>query len=90
MTILAVLKISIIAGFAVVGIASFMLGLLYKKVLMQKQKKRILRLEDEMLSNHSTILALEKKLSEFQKDKVLATDYNLSHGKRPDQGLKAS
>ncbi len=31
---------------------------------MAKQRKRILRLEDEMLANHASILALEKKLAE--------------------------
>ncbi|MFT4155131.1 hypothetical protein [Parafilimonas sp.] len=43
------------------------MGLLFKKTLVAKQKKRILRLEDEMLSSHSAILGLEKKIAEMQK-----------------------
>jgi hypothetical protein len=47
-----------------IAIISFILGLTYKMAVVAKQRKRILRLEDEMLSNHSSILALEKKLAE--------------------------
>lgn len=63
----------------VAAIAAFCLGLLYKRVMVAKQKKRILRLEDEMLSNHSTILGLEKKIAEIQKESenYQPTDRNL-------------
>jgi hypothetical protein len=47
-----------------IGIISFGLGLLFKMAVVAKQHKKILRLEDEMLSNHSSILTLEKKLAE--------------------------
>jgi hypothetical protein len=88
MTLLFLLNFSNIAILAGTAIASLALGLLYKSALVAKQKKRILHLEDEMLSNHSTILALEKKISDFQKG--VTSDYNLTKGKLPDQGLKAS
>jgi len=45
-------------------IAAFILGTLYKVALVAKQRRRILQLEDEMLSNHKQILDLEKKISE--------------------------
>ena len=63
----------------VAAIAAFCLGLLYKRVMVAKQKKRILRPEDEMLSNHSTILGLEKKIAEIQKgsENYQPTDRNL-------------
>ena len=52
--------------FAVIGVAiiSFAMGLIFKTTLVKKQRKRILNLEDEMLANHSRILALEKKIAE--------------------------
>lgn len=91
MLFLLVLKLTTIAILAGVAIVSFSLGLLYKKALVAKHRKRILRLEDEMLSNHSTILELEKKLAEIQKEKETSTDYNLSQRKPTDLGgLKAS
>lgn len=63
----------------IAAIAALCLGLLYKRALVAKQKKRILRLEDEMLSNHSTILGLEKKLADIQKESenYKPTDRNL-------------
>ena len=48
--------------------AGFGLGFLFKSGLIFKQRKRILRLEDEMLSNHSRILTLEKKIAENRRD----------------------
>jgi hypothetical protein len=52
-----------------VGIISFGLGLFYKSSVVAKQRKRILRLEDEMLTNHANLLALEKKLTELRQEK---------------------
>ena len=51
------------------AIASFGAGLLFKMAVVSKQRKRILSLEDEMLSNHSRMLELEKKIAETQIDK---------------------
>ena len=51
------------------AIASFGVGLLFKMAVVRKQRKRILSLEDEMLSNHSRMLELEKKIAETQIDK---------------------
>jgi hypothetical protein len=50
------------------GVAGFVLGLLIRYGIILKQKRRILTLEDEMLTSHSRILSLEKKLSELRKD----------------------
>ena len=47
-------------GVIAIAIISFGLGLLFKMAVIRKQRKRILALEDEMLSNHAKILALEK------------------------------
>ena len=54
---------------AVVGlaIAAFAIGFLVKSAVIIKQRKRILRLEDEMLANHARILSLEKRVSESKK-----------------------
>ena len=68
MTILFVETYSLIT-LAGTAIASFGVGLLFKMAVVAKQRRRILNLEDEMLSNHSRILELEKKLAETQKDK---------------------
>lgn len=56
-----------IAGTAIL---SFGIGLLVKMGVINKQRKRILMLEDEMLSNHSKILELEKMLADSSKEKV--------------------
>lgn len=47
-----------------VAVISFGLGLFYKSAIVRKQRKRILNLEDEMLSNHARMLSLEKKIAE--------------------------
>ena len=52
-----------------VGIIAFVAGFIIKAGIVFIQRKRILRLEDEMLSNHSRILSLEKKVAEARKDK---------------------
>jgi Tfp pilus assembly protein PilN len=70
------------------AIISFGLGLLYKSAVVAKQRKRILTLEDEMLSNHANILALEKKIIEIQKEKV-AVQHDLN-SRKSERELKAS
>jgi hypothetical protein len=47
---------------------AFITGLLLKNSIIRKQRKRILSLEDEMLSNLARILALQKKISEERKN----------------------
>lgn len=76
-------SVSILAGTA---IASFGLGLMIKKGIIAKQRKRILKLEDEMLSNHAKILSLEKTLSEVQKE----NQQNIKDSKTDHGGLRAS
>lgn len=74
-----------------IGLACFGLGLLFKRGVIAKQRKRILSLEDEMLSNHSRILALEKKLSEQQAEKKgVVHDYDLRSSIKKDQERKIS
>jgi hypothetical protein len=53
----------------ITAVIAFGVGLILKTAIIRKQRKRILNLEDEMLSNHSRILALEKKIAESRKDK---------------------
>ena len=68
-----------------IAVASFGLGMLIKKGIIAKQRKRILSLEDEMLSNHSRILALEKKLSNTSADKNgMVHDYDLRSSGKTD------
>lgn len=47
-----------------IAIVCFFLGFIFKSAVVFKQRKKILKLEDEMLDNHSRILALEKRLAE--------------------------
>lgn len=81
-------SISILAATAIV---SFGLGLAIKTGVIAKQRKRILKLEDEMLSNHAKILTLEKKLAEASKasESGPKSDYNQNR-KSDHGGLKAS
>ena len=61
------------------AIAAFGAGLLFKMAVVAKQRKRILNLENEMLSNHSRILELEQKIAETPKDKAAAKhDFDLT------------
>ena len=71
---------------AATAIVSFALGLMIKTGVIGRQRKRILALEDEMLSNHAKILSLEKKLSEVQKEH----SQNLQDRKADHGGLRAS
>ena len=91
MYILLVLEFSSIVILACTAVGSFGVGFLYKRILVVKQRKRILYLEDEMLSNHANILELEKKLAEFQKEKDASKDFDLSQRKpSSDHGLRVS
>ena len=73
-----------------VAVIAFGLGLLFKLAIVAKQRKRILRLEDEMLSNHARILALEKKITEDRKDtNGVQHDYDLP-SRKTDRELKVS
>jgi hypothetical protein len=58
-------SITSIAAFAVVG---FVAGFLMRLAINAKQKKRMLKLENEMLSNHSQILTLEKKIGWLERE----------------------
>ncbi len=55
--------------------AGILIGIFVKVAIIFKQRKRILRLEDEMLANHSRILALEKKVAEYRKEKGISHEY---------------
>jgi hypothetical protein len=76
--------------FTLIGIAIFAFGagFLFKLAVVRKQRKRILNLEDEMLSNHARILSLEKKISESAKDKN-AVQHNFDLNIKSDRDLKA-
>ena len=51
------------------GVIAFILGFIIRSTIVYKQRKRILRLEEEMLGNHSRILELEQAITEAHKDK---------------------
>jgi hypothetical protein len=55
---------------AVAGIGGFALGFLIKSAAIAKHKKRVISLEDEMLTNHSRILELEKQLADYREEKA--------------------
>jgi hypothetical protein len=50
------------------ALAGCCLGFITKHAVIFKQRKRILRLEDEMLANHSRILTLEKKIADNKRE----------------------
>lgn len=52
------------------AIICFALGFLFKSGVILKQRKKILNLENEMISNHAQILSLEKKLAEVKPEKT--------------------
>jgi hypothetical protein len=85
MTILSIDSYSLVT---VIGVAiiAFGLGLLIKSAIIFKQRRRILRLEDEMLANHAKILSLEKVMNEARK---AGHNYELSSGLNSDRDLKA-
>lgn len=55
-------------------------GFLIRSAVVFKQRKRILRLEDEMLSNHARILSLEKRVSEAKKENKGNHEYEVITG----------
>ena len=55
-------------------------GFLIRSAIIFKQRKRILRLEDEMLSNHARILSLEKRVSDGKKETKPAHEYEIITG----------
>jgi hypothetical protein len=52
------------------AVLCFALGFLFKSGVIYKQRKKILNLENEMVSNHAQILSLEKKLAEIKSEKT--------------------
>ena len=54
-----------VAGAAGIG---FVIGLLVKSGVVAKHKKRVLSVENEMLSSHSRILELEKQITELKNE----------------------
>ena len=52
------------------GVIAFILGFIIRTTIVYKQRKRILRLEEEMLGNHSRILELEQAITEARQDKT--------------------
>jgi len=71
-----------VAAAAVIG---FVIGLLVKSGVVAKHKKRVLSVENEMLSSHSRILELEKQVTESKNEMAKLQDKNTSAAK-----LKAS
>jgi len=57
------------------GIAGFVAGFLLRVAVNAKQKKNLLKLEDEMLNNHSRILLLEKKISNLERENSELSKY---------------
>lgn len=54
------------ASVIAIAIAAACAGYLMKMTKIAVAKKRILKLEDEMLANHARILKLQKKLTELE------------------------
>lgn len=59
-------------------ILSLAIGFAVKSAVIIKQRKRILRLEDEMLANHARILSLEKKIAEHRKERSSFPEFTQS------------
>ncbi len=73
-------------------VGAFALGFLLKRAIIAKQRKRILSLENEMLSNHARILELEKKLSDSTNagKNGVVHDYDLLSSRKSDRERKIS
>ena len=74
----------------IASVVTFGLGLLFKSALIMKQRKRILRLEDEMLANHAHILTLEKKITDSTHKNGMQQEFDLSKRKLDRGDLKVS
>jgi hypothetical protein len=61
---------------AIFGIVGFIAGFVIRLAVNAKQKKNILKLEDEMLNNHSRILTLEKKISRLEVENAELSKFN--------------
>ena len=73
------------------ALAGFVFGFILKSGIIRKQRKRILSLEDEMLTNHSRILSLEKRIADYKSEKNNThQDFELITHKAKDQNLKVS
>ena len=48
------------------ALAGFVVGYLLKMGVIEKHRKRVLKVENEMLANHSRILSLEKKVADLE------------------------
>jgi len=53
---------------AISGLLGLSAGFFVRLAINAKQKRNILKLENEMLNNHSRILTLEKQISILEKD----------------------
>ncbi len=62
---------------ALAVVIGFIGGYLLRSGIIAQHKKRILNLEEEMLSNHARILELEKEVSDLKSDKLTV------NGKQP-------
>jgi len=67
-----------VAGAAGIG---FVIGLLVKSGVVAKHKKRVLSVENEMLSSHSRILELEKQVTELKNEIAKFQDKNTGSAK---------
>ncbi|HVX51675.1 MAG TPA: hypothetical protein VHB48_16055 [Chitinophagaceae bacterium] len=69
----------------IAGIIGLAAGFFTRLAINAKQKKNILKLENEMLSNHSRILSLEKQISSLEKE-----NFELSKSSLKKAELKVS
>ena len=69
---------------ALTGLVALILGFIVKSAIIYKQRKKILRLEDEMLGNHSRILELEQVIADLRKEKT-GTQPDYDRPSRKDQ-----
>jgi len=49
-------------------VAGFVAGLITRLILNKQQQKKVLRMENDMLKNHSRILALQQKISQLENE----------------------
>jgi hypothetical protein len=76
-----------IATVGAAGVVGLVIGYLLKSSVVRKHKKRVLSLENEMLSNHSRILELEKQVTELKNENIKLTEKDKGSG---SSKLKAS